>query len=1145
MDKGEESAESPQDNLPKALDSGDIVLFNRRCMSMQPLGAAVCGVAKLFSNSKWDHVGVVVKHPDTGELLFLEADFGGVKLRSLKERVKRSKSNEIAVRRLSTVRNETMRSELYAFAQEMLGTPYEMGTTQLISSVIDPMAKQQRERLHALLLSKRAQISAIDHELNTAALTAFQRRSLQSERKRVEVNMKVIQNTLLDELKDRDADPFESKDDLSQVFCSELVAAAYQRMGLLESYPPAAGYSPKDFSSEQTNPPGVHLLRRARLSDEKYVKSPRTLTNRWRGLVGSDGLDGSIPQHQGVSEGDHPTGDARNFIKDSLKRSPLYTMIPDQYKRSHFVSSFRAHIVEPGDILFEQGAYGDSFFIVEDGLLERFMSKDNMDPLLISTLGPRNSFGTTSFIFNCPRTTTVRAKKKTLLWTVDRATFELFVDSSSDVKTLLSGVDQRRLRGILSEHFLFKRLDRLGAEELSAFFVVKFRAGEQVFKQGDVGDNFYIIKSGEFERHIRHPRPSRLGGQKRSDGVSSASGEQGAFGSGWADEEFSTLAKTLGPGQSFGELSLMYNAPRAATIRARTDGEVWAIGGESFHRLHLGGGAQYLRTMFHKYASEIRDGQPYMTVKDLLRIAKADLFPEGDRARLSSLLVSLVASNRERSTGKRRKRSALADINEVEKEGDHDQGIFIDFWEFVRFDITLNQPSAELDFAFLLADRNNSGFIDLEELQSLLYDYADEDHVAKEMLTGDSKTLQKVFGRDGSRVLSGKEFRALSKDILPPLFISDVKCLSDHILHRVEVTSEQDNFDVILQAAVPDSTGTFQRSRRIVSSFSNSMLSVFPFLKGIEPAQLFAVAVSSAAARSAVAPFERLKILMQTQSFQSPRYKGLFSGLRKMVREDRGIAQALFRGNGTNMIRIIPQAAVQLAALEQLRTHALPMLKGQADSKARASSSALDYVLVAGCAGMIAAAATYPLDYVRGRLTVQRPGFEPYRGIADGLKQSIQQAGVSSVFRGVSPTLLGVFPYYGLSFMVYEVLRPVLPKRNDSSGKPTDGSAIACSAVANSIGQLASYPFDTCRRKMQVAGFGNGGFGVRSEYSSTFQTMRNLVQAEGLKGLFRGAIPNLMKVYPSCIVTYIVCEHSRTFYRNFEDVASRADRDMR
>ena len=62
--------------LPKALDSGDIVLFNRRCLSMRPLAASVCGVAKLFSNSKWDHVGVVVKHPETGELFFLEADFG-------------------------------------------------------------------------------------------------------------------------------------------------------------------------------------------------------------------------------------------------------------------------------------------------------------------------------------------------------------------------------------------------------------------------------------------------------------------------------------------------------------------------------------------------------------------------------------------------------------------------------------------------------------------------------------------------------------------------------------------------------------------------------------------------------------------------------------------------------------------------------------------------------------------------------------------------------------------------------------------------------------------------------------------------------------------------------------------------------------
>eukprot|EP00168_Porphyra_purpurea_P018669 TRINITY_DN7077_c0_g1_i1.p2 TRINITY_DN7077_c0_g1~~TRINITY_DN7077_c0_g1_i1.p2 ORF type:complete len:177 (+),score=71.14 TRINITY_DN7077_c0_g1_i1:386-916(+) len=165
-----------------------------------------------------------------------------------------------------------MRESLFQFAQDMLGTPYETGTGQLISSIIDPQAKQQRERLHALLLDKRVQLAEIDRELSEAALTAFQRRTLERERARVDAARRTIHDRLAQELSSSADGYFESKDDLSRVFCSGLVAAAYQRAGLLEAYPPAAGYSPKDFSTEQTNPPGVYLLRGARLSDEVYVR---------------------------------------------------------------------------------------------------------------------------------------------------------------------------------------------------------------------------------------------------------------------------------------------------------------------------------------------------------------------------------------------------------------------------------------------------------------------------------------------------------------------------------------------------------------------------------------------------------------------------------------------------------------------------------------------------------------------------------------------------------------------------------------------------------------------------------------------------------------------------------------------------------
>lgn len=1173
----EAKADAAAVELPSGLDSGDIVLFNRRCMSMSIAGAALCVVAKLFDNSQWDHVGVVVRHPDTGELLFLEADFGGVKLRSLGERVRRSKSNEIAVRRLSVVRTDAMRERLYAFSQEMLGRPYEIGTGSMIARVTDPVAKQDRERLHALLIDKRAQVAEIDRELETAALTTFQRRLLQSERERVFSISQQIQSRLMKELEansnaagKKNLSTDGQATDLSRVFCSELVAAAYQRLGLLESYPPAFSYNPKDFSSEQTNPPGVHLLRAARLSNENFLRElpSRIEANKKNGNRRKRQTSSGARSLRGVKENDLPSRESRILIRDVLKRTPIYGMIPDEYKRSHFTKSFRARILEPGDVVFEQGDYGDRLYVIESGAVERFMSKGDEDPILCSNLSARNTFGLTAFTFNCPRVATIRAKERTLLWQVDRPTFELFKDTSSDIRSIKSNADLRTLRSLVKDHFLFQRLDKLGPNELDQFFLVKFRAGEHVFKQGDAGDNFYIIKSGELERHIRHPRPNRNGADQQRGDLS-------------PDDETSSLAKTLNPGQSFGELSLMYNAPRAATIRARTDCECWAISAESFHQLNLGGGTQYLRAIFKKYASVERGGKAYMTPDDLLRFADIDAFPEEDRERLSSLLVSLVTSNRERDPVRvERKRiraeekagnadddgdvtvAASANGNngddDAEEADDMDEEVLMDFWEFVRFDIVLNQPAAEMDFAFRLADQNNSGFISLEEMQYLLQAYAHVDETAEKMVTGELGTLKKVFGKAGSNTISATEFQRLSHDILPPLFRSDVNKLTHHMLNmdvasgRVgEHLSMLDDMDVsfiepdgspsvlgsqFVKSSAPK-TSTF--SSKKPSNVTGAAISQKPlWLQSIEWDHLLSVGISGAASRTAVAPLERLKILMQTQPVgaKGP-YTGLFSGLRAMVREDSSLLRAMFRGNGANVLRIVPNAAIQLAMVERLHGYLAAAAEagvGPAGNAAR--SRAVDAVAIGGLAGMVAASATYPLDFIRGRLTIQRTGFEPYRGVTHGLRKCIGEEGLHSIFRGITPTLLGVIPYVGLSFTLFETVRPILPRKNDGSGRPTTGSAIVCGAMASATGQMAAYPLDLCRRRMQVGGFGNAGLGGRGMRD----VLRDVVKTEGVRGLYRGLVPNLIKVAPASCVSFLAYEQVRTSYNLVEGISARA-----
>lgn len=73
--------------------------------------------------------------------------------------------------------------------------------------------------------------------------------------------------------------------------------------------------------------------------------------------------------------------------------------------------------------------------------------------------------------------------------------------------------------------------------------------------------------------------------------------------------------------------------------------------------------------------------------------------------------------------------------------------------------------------------------------------------------------------------------------------------------------------------------------------------------------------------RTAVAPLERLKILLQVQNRHNVKYNGTVQGL-KYIWKTEGF-RGMFKGNGTNCARIIPNSAVKFFSYEQASKYAL------------------------------------------------------------------------------------------------------------------------------------------------------------------------------------------------------------------------------
>lgn len=120
-----------------------------------------------------------------------------------------------------------------------------------------------------------------------------------------------------------------------------------------------------------------------------------------------------------------------------------------------------------------------------------------------------------------------------------------------------SDVQRKSLLDAVKEILLFRSLDTEQLSEvLDAMFERRVNAGDYIIRQGDDGDNFYVVDSGVYNIYVKGDNKENLVGKCDNTG-------------------------------SFGELALMYNMPRAATIQAVSDGLLWAMDRQTFRRIVL------------------------------------------------------------------------------------------------------------------------------------------------------------------------------------------------------------------------------------------------------------------------------------------------------------------------------------------------------------------------------------------------------------------------------------------------------------------------------------------------------------------------------------------------------------------------------
>lgn len=242
-------------------------------------------------------------------------------------------------------------------------------------------------------------------------------------------------------------------------------------------------------------------------------------------------------------------------------------------------------------------------------------------------------------------------------------------------------------------------------------------------------------------------------------------------------------------------------------------------------------------------------------------------------------------------------------------------------------------------------------------------------------------------------------------------------------------------------------------------------------------------ALSGAIAKTAIAPMDRVKILFQTDS------RRVFSAqncakLGREIYAKAGIA-GFWKGHTATLVRVVPYSATNYFVFARTRE----LLEVNIGSLVHPIGIKF---LAGALSGSCAVCVSYPLETLRARLAVDLD--VKYSGGYWQAVMSIARAdGLTSLYAGLRPTLIGIIPYAGTSFAVYETF-----KREN-----TYCERLAIGAFAGFLAQAATYPLDVVRRRMQVSPVSNPSF---------LGTLRRIYMDEGIKrGLYKGLSMNAVK----------------------------------
>lgn len=240
-------------------------------------------------------------------------------------------------------------------------------------------------------------------------------------------------------------------------------------------------------------------------------------------------------------------------IDRAISQNLLFKNLDEEQLKDVLDAMSEKKLSTAGSVIIKQGDVGDFFYVVESGTFEIFLQfADKSDESgrgfgrKVAEAREGGSFGELALMYNAPRAATVVSRSPDcVVWALDRITFRRILMENTSRK-------RKMYESLLESVHVLSALDLSERQKIAdSLDTCVYDKGAVVIRQGDVGEQFFMIEAGEADII------------KDGEGV---------------------IAR-LRKGDYFGESALINDAPRNATVQAATRLKVATLGKRAFVRL--------------------------------------------------------------------------------------------------------------------------------------------------------------------------------------------------------------------------------------------------------------------------------------------------------------------------------------------------------------------------------------------------------------------------------------------------------------------------------------------------------------------------------------------------------------------------------